>query len=74
MHGETCGDAGLKAYFEMYVWFMETTGLRQPERMSALITPTPAKSGEDLADAIEAWAREGRELCYGDGSMEMTGP
>ena len=65
-HGETYGDAGLKAYFEMYAWFMTTTGLRQSERMAALITPTPARSDEDLADAIEAWEREERELCYGD--------
>ena len=33
------GDAGLTAYFGMYAWFMKTTGLTQPERVSALMTP-----------------------------------
>ena len=46
------GDAGLRAYFEMYAWFMKTTGLRQSERMAALMTPKPARSEGDLADAI----------------------
>ena len=68
------GDAGLKEYFEMYAWFMKTTGLRQSERMVALMTPKPAKSDDDLADAIEAWEREERDLCYGNESMKMTDP
>ena len=67
-------DAGLKAYFEMYAWFMRTTGLRQPERMAALMTPKQAKSEEDLADAIEAWEREERELCYGSEKLTLTDP
>ena len=34
------GDAGLIAYFGMYAWFMKTTGLKESERMAALMTPT----------------------------------
>ena len=53
---------------------MGTTGLRQSERIAALMAPDPAKSDEDLADAIDAWEREERDLCYGDESMKMTDP
>ena len=58
----------------MYAWFTKTKGLRQSERMSALMTPKPARSEEDLADATEAWAREERDLCYGDDAMKMSDP
>ena len=34
--------------------------------------PKQAKSDEDLADAIEAWEREERELCSGDELMKLT--
>ena len=36
--------------------------------------PAQAKSDEDLADAIEAWERAERELCYGDEMMKLTDP
>ena len=36
-------------------WFTNTTGLNPSERTVALMTPKQARSGEDLADAIEAW-------------------
>ena len=67
------GDAGLMAYFGMYSWFMKTTGLKQSESMAALMTPKQVKE-EDLADAVEAWEREERELCYGDQTLTLTDP
>ena len=50
-------EAGLKAFFDLYAWFMRTTGLKHSERMSALMTPKQVKSDEELADAVEAWER-----------------
>ena len=55
-------DAGLVAFFEMYAWFMVTTGLHQSERMASLLTPKQVKNDEDIADAIETWEREEAEL------------
>ena len=39
-----------------------------------MMTPKQAKSDEDLADAIEAWEREERELCCGDEKLTLTDP
>ena len=67
------GDAGLIAYYGMYTWFMKTTGLKQSERMVALMTPKQVKE-EELADAVDAWGSEDRDLCYGDQTMTLTDP
>ena len=54
--------AGLKTYLYLCWWFMKTTGLHMSQRLSALMTPTAAKTDEDVADKIEAWEREEAEL------------
>ena len=61
-HGQGRNDAGLAAFLGMNAWFTKTTGLRQSERMASLITPNQVKSDEDIADAVEAWAREAADL------------
>ena len=54
--------AGLKTYLYICWWFMKTTGLNTSHRLSALMTPTAARTDEDVADKVEAWEREEAEL------------
>ena len=46
---------GIMGYIEVYKWFTETTGLAMTERMKTIMTPTPPKKEEDIADAIAKW-------------------
>ena len=55
-------DGGAKAYLQVYMWFMETTGLKLSERRSALMTPSRARNEDEIADAIESWEREELEI------------
>ena len=64
----------MKAFFDLYAWFMRTTGLKMSERMGVLARPPPAKAEEDIADSIEAWEREEAELIKMDPSLQLPGP
>ena len=49
---------GIMEYMEVFKWFTETTGLAMTERMKTIMTPTPPKKEEDIADAIAKWVEQ----------------
>ena len=64
----------MKAFFDLFAWFMRTTGLNMSERMGVLMRPPQATTEEDIADSIEAWEREEAELINMDPSLQLPGP
>ena len=50
---------GVKAYLAVYLWCMDTTGFQMSERGAYIMVPMQATGEEDVADAVEAWEREG---------------
>ena len=67
-------DGGYRAFFEMWAWFMKTTGLKLSERMTALMRPGSAKSEEDIADVVQAWERGESELLRMDENCRLPEP
>ena len=55
-------DAGVNAYIEICAWHMGMTGLKLSERRATVMRPMPARNEEEIADAIDAWAREEMKL------------
>ena len=53
---------GVTAYMAVYKWYMTTSGQALTDRMSKVMNPTPPKSDADLANAIDKWEENLRQL------------
>merc|ERR1711940_154909 len=53
---------GMAAYMAVYKWYTSTSGQGVTNRMSKAMNPTPPKSDADLANALEKWEENIKQL------------
>ena len=63
----------MAAYMAVYKWYTSTSGQGVTDRMSKAMNPAPPKSDADLANAIERWEENLKQLeAMGEGYNLMT--
>ena len=53
---------GIQTYMVLYKWFMGASGQAIADRVKRLMSPTPPKTEQDIADAIEKWSDSAKIL------------
>ncbi len=65
---------GLRAYKMLWTWGLDVSNTAKHSKMHLIQNPPRAKSGAELADCIEAWDRDRKELLKVDSRCELHEP
>jgi len=65
---------GLRAYKKLYIWCLDISAQAKQVNMKHIMNPDRAKSDEELADRIEKWDDDRRELIKIDPQCELKDP
>ena len=68
------GDNGLRSYKMLHTWSVDISSAAKQITMAAIMNPKQARNEETLAEAIESWDRDQRELLLIDSSCELKDP
>jgi len=67
------GTNGIRQYKAIQKWSTDITEMAKQDRYTAVMRPNPAKSDAELADRIEVWDQERRDLRLIDEEYDLKG-
>ena len=65
---------GLRSYKKLFIWSVDISSNAKHVCVSKIMNPDPARSNEELADAIEKWDRDQMNLMKIDPKCVLTDP
>jgi hypothetical protein len=65
---------GMRAYKKLFTWSVDISSTAKQHNMTGIMNPSAAKSDEDLANHIEKWDQDRRDLLLLDPSCELKEP